>query len=130
MKINFETKAQQEIWQIMDKINNSWVHGDPAEMNEFLHKDFSTSKSDFIIIGKGREDCIRSYTGFAQSANILDFQYININIFIIGNIAIVRYNYKITYEMNENFEGSREEAFIFTKEKDKWLAIWRLVIKN
>ncbi len=129
MSFSFKTKVQQEVWQVIQDINNTWVNGNPEDLANFFHENMVIVSSDFQELGKGREACVQSYKDFASNAIIQDFKEMYSTIDVFGNTAIISYSFKIKYEMNgETFHDTGRDMFVFIRKEDKWLAVWRIVL--
>lgn len=131
MKFDFQTIEQENIWKIIEKINLAWCKKNTDDLLNYFHNKMVISTSEMTIIGEGREICIQSYKNFVENANIHDFNVINLRINIINNTAFAVYSYEIKYEKNgTQYDEKGREAFILTNEKDKWLAVWRIILND
>jgi len=123
--------TKQEIWKLMEKINHIWLMEDPERLRSFIHKDIVVLTQDFKEQGRGIEAFINSYREFRKISKIKDFKVNNSRIDLFSNFAIVSYNFKIEYETNnEKNKNSGRDMFIFTKEDESWLPIWRMLFAS
>jgi hypothetical protein len=129
MSAQFKTKIQQEVWQVIKDLNDTWVRGNPADLDNFFHKDMVIVHSDFKERGEGKEICIQSYKDFTSQAVIQDFKEFNPNIDVHGNTAIATYTFDITYEMSQQtFHDTGRDLFVLVQEENKWQAVWRTIL--
>jgi len=119
---------KQELWKIMQDINKTWSKGNPDTLTNFFHKDMVISDNDFKKLGVGRKACVESYKSFVSRAKILGVKEQDRDIDIFGNTAYVSYSFEVTYEMDgKEYHDSGRDVFFFTREDDKWLAVWRTI---
>jgi len=122
---------KQDIWRLMEEINHIWLMEDPERLRAFIHKDIVVLTQDFKEQGIGIDAFINSYREFRKISKIKDFKVNNSRVDLFSNFAIVSYNFEIEYEINnEKNKNSGRDMFIFTKEVDSWLAIWRMLLTS
>lgn len=127
--MTFEAKIQQEIWYIIQDINNSWVRGNLNHLSKYFHEKMVIVSLDFQEQGRGRDVCVESYKSFSKQAIIRDFKEKDPKIFVFGTTVIASYVFQITYEMSgKSFEDAGRDIFVFIREEGKWQAIWRMIL--
>lgn len=129
MDTNFKEKSKKEIIEIIKKINLSWVEGRPENLSNYFHENMMIVSPELKVMGKGREECIKSYTDFINQATINEYKESEPEIYVWGNTAIASYKYDIAWEMKgKSFKEPGQDLFVFTYTNGKWLAVWRKVI--
>lgn len=118
------------VWQIVQRMNDAWAKpGGPEELGSFFREDIVMVHPDFTQRTEGRDACVASYEGFCKQAAILDLKISNPGIDVFGDTAIATYSYDIAYEMGgERFDDTGRDIFVFARENDRWLAVWRTMI--
>lgn len=128
MMNSFETKVQQEIWQVIQAINDAWLKGYAEDLVDFFHDDMVIVTPDGKEQGRGRVVCIESYKGFSAMAIIKEFKDRDPTIQVYGNTAIASYTFEMTYEMNgEYFNDIGRDIYMLKRKDGKWLVIWRTI---
>jgi uncharacterized protein (TIGR02246 family) len=130
MTSSYDTRDAEEIWQIVQRMNDAWAKpGATEELASFFREDIVMAHPDFTQRTEGRDACVASYEDFRRQAAILDFKISNPGIDVFGNTAIATYSYEIAYEMGgERFNDTGRDIFVFVRENDRWLAVWRTMI--
>ena len=124
----FETRVQEEIWQIIQAINDAWLKGHAEDLMDYFHDDMVIVTPDGKEQGRGKVVCIESYKGFSAMAIIKEFKDTDPAIVVYGNTAIASYTFKMTYEMNnESFNDMGRDIYVLNREKGKWLTVWRTI---
>jgi uncharacterized protein (TIGR02246 family) len=123
------TRETEEIWQLIQQMNDAWVKDRPEDLASFFREDMVIVHPDFTQRAEGREACLASYQDFCKQAAIQDFKTSNPGIDIFGGTAIATYSYEITYEMGgERFTDLGRDIFVFVRSDDRWQAVWRTMI--
>jgi hypothetical protein len=129
MKFDFKTKVQQEIWQLIQDLNDIWVKGRPEDLLDLFHEDMVIISPDFQERGRGKEACMKSYKDFSTQADIKDLKVMNPRIDVYENTAITSYSFEITYEMKDKiFHDTGRDMLVFVREGGKWQAVWRTIL--
>lgn len=125
----YGTRETDEIWQLVQRMNEAWAKDGPEELASFFHEDIVMVHPDFTQRTEGRAACVASYEDFRKQAAILHINIGNPGIDVFGDTAIVTYSYEIAYEMGgERFNDTGRDIFVFVRENDRWLAVWRTMI--
>lgn len=130
MTSSYRTQDTEEIWRLIQRMNDAWAKpGGLEELASFFREDIVMVHPDFTQRTEGREACVASYEDFRKQAAILDFKISNPGIDVFGDTAIATYSYEIVYEMGgERFNDNGRDIFVFVRENDRWLAVWRTMI--
>lgn len=129
MGTTFKDSEQEAVWEVMQKINQAWVHNRPGEMESHLHPDMVIITSDVEYRADGRDACIDSYKDFCKRATIREYKEEKPNVDIFDDQAVVIYQFDISYDLEGEVHRDRgSDIFVFRREKDQWLAIWRTLV--
>lgn len=122
-------RETDEIWRLVQRMNDAWAKDGPDDLASFFHEDIVMLHPDFTQRTEGKAACVASYQDFREQAAILDFKVSNPGIDVFGDTAIATYSYEIAYEMGgERFNDTGRDVFIFVRENGRWLAVWRTMI--
>jgi uncharacterized protein (TIGR02246 family) len=123
------SQESDEIWQLVQNMNDTWAQGRPQDLASFFSEDMVIVNPDFTHRIEGRASCAASYEEFCKQANILSLKLDNPGIDVFGDTAIATYSYEISYEMGgERFNDTGRDLFIFVREHGSWQAVWRTMI--
>ena len=129
MTFSFSTPGQEEIWQIVTEINDSWVLGRPENLDNYFHKAIVFVAPGFSQRIEGRAACVDSFRDFCANAKVRDFKPADPAIDVCGETAIATYGFKIEYDLgNESFEEGGRDVWVFARNEDQWVAVWRTII--
>jgi uncharacterized protein (TIGR02246 family) len=124
-----QLSAVDEIRELIKRLNDAWVLGQPGELAQFFREDIVMVRPDFTQRTEGRDACVASYEEFCKQAAILDFKLLEPIIDVFGDTAVASYAYEISYEMGgERFKDSGRDLFVFIRQDNKWQAVWRTMI--
>jgi ketosteroid isomerase-like protein len=124
-----ETPEQQEITRALHGLNQAWVKGHPDQIANYLHASVVFASPDLRQRMFGREDCVASYAEFCTRAKIHSFNESAYVVDVIGDTAVVTYEFEIHYEMNEKtHRETGHDLFVFTREGGEWKAVWRTIV--
>jgi hypothetical protein len=120
------TEDQQDLWNIMQQINNCWYKRQPAQLAEYFHDNIVFNSPDLKRQSTGKDICIQSYIDFLNSSKILLFNETNPVVHIFDNTAIVTYEFEMKYEQKDKvYHETGTDIMIFNKQENSWKAVWR-----
>ncbi|RPI18609.1 MAG: nuclear transport factor 2 family protein [Ignavibacteriae bacterium] len=126
---SFQTEEQSLLWEIVQQINDAWVNNKTEEIAVYFHPDITITGADLHEIMSGRDACVASYKDFVSNSVVNDYKESDPVINVFGSTAIVSYQFDIIYKMNEKtYSETGRDLFVFNKENDKWLAVWRTLV--
>jgi uncharacterized protein (TIGR02246 family) len=122
-----------EIRKLIRTINNSWLSNDPEEVSKVLidcfHSDMVIKGCDLKTMARGRDECVRSYVGFIQQAQVKTFSQDGPEIQLTGDTAVATYGWTIMYVLEgKEYTEPGHDVFVFQRTNGKWLAIWRAML--
>ena len=131
MTYSLSSPAQEEIWQVVKEINDSWVLGRPANLEKYFHKEVVFVAPGFSQRIEGRAACIESFRDFCTNATVREFKPVDPSVDIRETTAIATYRFTVEYDLgNESFNEGGRDVWVFVRDNDKWLAIWRTIIPS
>ena len=120
------TKDQQELWNIMQQINKSWLSGQPAQLADYFHENVVFNSPDLKRQSIGKDICVQSYIDFMNNSKVLFCNETNPIVHVFNNTAIVTYNFEMKYEQqNKVYHETGTDIMIFNKHQNSWKAVWR-----
>ncbi len=129
MASDIKQDAHEEIRQLLRSINDAWSKGHPEELEEYFHENMVIVQIGSQGGGRGKRECVDSYKGFVSHATIREFKESNHDIVVWTNTAVASYKFEMTYEIGgETHNDSGYDLFAFSREKGKWLAVWRTIL--
>jgi ketosteroid isomerase-like protein len=124
-----DPSANDEIRELIGRMNDAWVKGEFDQLSSFFRKDMTMVHPDFVQRTEGREACLASYVDFCTQARVNELKLGETSIDVFGHTAVATYSYEISYEMGgEQFTDTGRDLFVFILENDEWRAAWRTMI--
>lgn len=122
-------ESEHEIIELVHRINDAWVSGNPEALASFFREDIVMVHPDFVQRTAGREACVASYADFCTQAVIQGFKIGELTVDAFDNTAVATYSYEIAYEMGgERFNDTGRDIFVFERSNGEWQAAWRTMI--
>ena len=116
----------ENINQLIENINKAWLSHDLDSLNGYFHEGIVFVKPGFSGELKGREACIKSFEEFLEDSVVNLFEITGKTIDIWGTTAIAHYTYDVNYTIGDQaYDEKGRDLFVFKKEKNKWMAVWR-----
>jgi uncharacterized protein (TIGR02246 family) len=122
------TAAQQEVWDVVRRINAAWREGHPERLTDLFHDRMVIIGPDGRRFVEGKEPCVASYRGFCEYASVAHYRESDPQVDVYNTTAVVSYPFEIEYtiEGKVNRETGRD-VFVLEKQHGRWLAVWRQV---
>lgn len=129
MASSFMPEAQKEIRRIIQDINDAWVKGEPENLAKFFHENMVIVAPSFQARLEDKDACVKSYQDFCSQSTVHDFKETGHAVDAFGSTVVATYSFDITYEMKgEIYHETGSDVFVFVREGDRWLAVWRTLI--
>lgn len=120
------TKDQQELWNIMQQINKSWLEGQRAQLTDYFHENVVFNSPDLKRQSIGKDICVQSYLDLMNNSKVLFYTDTNPIVHVFDNTAIVIYDFEMKYEQkNKVYHETGTDIMIFGKQQNSWKAVWR-----
>jgi hypothetical protein len=120
---------QEEIQDLISKINQAWLGGRIGELHEYFHNDMVIRGPDFTKLARGRGACVKSYEDFIQKSLVRNFKASEPKVDVWDNSAVATCSWEITYEMQgQAYQEFGRDLFVLTRSGGRWQVIWRAVL--
>ncbi len=114
---------------VMRRINQVWLYGDIADLEPMMHPDIVMVFPGFTGAVRGRNELIAGFHDFRNSASIQEFREVDRRVDVAGNAAVVSFRYEMLYERSgERFRATGRDLWVFQKQGDAWIAVWRTML--
>ena len=124
MTISFTDPVQQEVWNTVRALNDTWTKGNPDDLVNYFHSSMIAITATDRHRRDGGEACIAGWKGFANAATIHHWKEIDPVINIYGNSAVVAYYFDMSFSMGgQTISMGGRDMFFFVKESDRWMAV-------
>lgn len=121
-----ETVAVREL---LRRISAAWSGGRPDDLAALFHERMVIAMSAVGLREEGRDRAVQSYRDFTTNARIIAYEEHDYAIDVRGETAVASYGFELTYEMGGERRTDRgHDLFVFTREQDRWVAVWRTVL--
>ena len=112
----------------MGQINQAWQSGRLDELASMLHREIVMAPPGFDGRAQGRDAILAGFRDYCENATTLEFHERDLQADVIGDVAIVTFQYDMVYER----AGARSRAggrdlWVFQKHSGTWLAVWRTI---
>lgn len=119
-----------ELNSMVKEINSAWQEERFEDLMEYFHEDIVISGPNFEGGEKGRRACIKSFKQFLEAAEIHQYNESDFNSLVWDNTAVVHYAFDMSYSIKgQKFRDKGFDLYVFSKENNKWKAIWRTLIQ-
>lgn len=126
MKGKSESIQNEDILQVVNKINESWLSKNYDEIGKCLDDKVVMAPPGSSKRIKGKDAYIQSYRDYDTVAKTHSLEPEEPQIDIIGDTAVVIHPFSVTYEMKGEVYQERGSDFLILKRQDiGWRVIWR-----
>ncbi len=116
---------------LIQEANDAWRAGRPEAVASLFHEDAVLASPTGDVIARGRDAIVQSYVDFCRVARTIAFEASGFDVHAVGDTAIVRYTFDVTYEMEGVTSVERgHEILTFVGEGDSWRAMWRIQLPS
>jgi ketosteroid isomerase-like protein len=123
------TIAAHEIRDVIDKINGTWLQGDPADLDRFFHEDVVIQPPGDTPPVHGIASCIASYQEFVSQARVRQFTPQEAEIDVFGDTAVATYRYRVIYDLGEEtYDETGGELLVLLRTGTDWRVAWRTIL--
>jgi len=113
----------------MRRINRFWLDGDVEALGPIVHPEIVMVLPGFTGRMQGREEFLAGFRDFCQNAQIHQFQDHDYEIDVAGDTAVVTFRYEMVYERaGERYRATGRDLWVFQKQDNGWIAIWRAML--
>jgi ketosteroid isomerase-like protein len=119
-------QPESEVHRTIAAINQAWRTGHVSDMAQHLHPDIVVKFPKFSGQLVGREKLLAGFEEFCTNARVIEYSESDEQIEVIGNCAVVSFQFDMLYERPAYRERSRgRDLWVMQRESDRWLAVWR-----
>lgn len=123
------TEICHDIRDLINRINATWLQGDPNDLEKFFHPDIVVQPPGSAPRVHGREACIASYKAFNEQTHVKSFAPRDAEIDVFGDTIVATYRYEIVYETDgQTYDEDAGELLVFLKDADSWQVVWRTMV--
>lgn len=114
----------------MRAINQAWLDGRLAGLEELVHPDIVMAFPDFSGSVQGRKAFLEGFRDFRQNATIHEFREQDFRVDTAGATAVVTFRYEMVYERSgQRYRAFGRDLWVFQKEDRGWIAVWRNMLE-
>lgn len=115
--------------QALLNINRLWLDGRVQALEELLHPDVVMMLPDFVGRVNGREEFLAGFRDFSASARIDTFHDHSYAADLIGDTAVITFQYEMTYERSsERYRATARDLWVFRESGGNSVAVWRAML--
>jgi ketosteroid isomerase-like protein len=113
----------------MERINRSWLEGRPEDLVPLLHPDMTLVFPGFAGRAQGRDAIVAGFVDFCGSATVHQYREADHQADVVGDAAVASFTYEMLYERSgKKSRATGRDLWVFTRQGDHWLAIWRTML--
>ena len=121
--------SKLKVHKVISAINQAWRSNAPLEMSQYLHSDIVMKFPGFSGEVAGRDALLSSFIEFCTNARVLEYQESDEQINIIGDCAVVSFQFEMLYERTKYQERSKgRDLWVFQCISENWVAVWRTMV--
>ena len=120
------------------RINDAWTDGAPERMAEMLDERIVMVQPGFAVRVDGRDAAIASFRDFMESAAVHEYAETDLVIHVAGATAVVTCLWEMDWEYGPDERAAADpsarrrerghDVYVFTRERGRWRAVWRVLI--
>jgi hypothetical protein len=115
--------------QIMSQINRAWLDGRVDDLAPLVHSEIIMVFPGFAGRIQGREAFLAGFRDFCQNARVHEFRELDEQVDIAGSTAVISFRYEMVYERaGERYRATGRDVWVFERQGDVWLAVWRTML--
>lgn len=120
-------KDEQNILDVVTKINEAWSSRQPEDVGPLFHPDVVMAKTSGRALMIGRDAMVQSLEAYRNASETLDFHYHDQQVHVFGDTAVATYIFHVKY-LIDGVEQERigRELLVLTRTDGEWLTSWRM----
>lgn len=120
--------AANELTAALASITRAWRDGRTSDLAQYFHPEMVIVGPGFAELCRGRDACVDSYREFGASAVVREYTEGDLSANVWNDAAVVTYHWSMKFDREgvRNEESGRDQ-FVFVRQGDRWLAVWRFV---
>ncbi len=130
-----ERVDEQQIRELIDRMNRAWLEGPIEEVAAVLDTCFHPAMvirgGDLQINSAGKEECIQSYLDFLGSSAVQKCVLEDPAIDLAGDTAMAVYGWEMTYEQEgQTYAEAGSDILALARFDVGWLITWRAMLPS
>lgn len=123
------SEEREQVAELMEEINATWIEGRPRDLGPFLHEEIVMSLPGFTGRVQGREAMVTTFVNFVEKAQLYEFAQDDLQVDVIGDVAVASFTFGFSYEQQgRHFQGRGRDLWVFQRQDDSWIAVWRAML--
>lgn len=116
----------EEIWALIDRSNDAWMSGRPAETAALYAEDAVQVAPGLDAEITGRDAIVDTYEQFVAQASVERFVVTRRSLTWLGDTAVAAYVFDITYTIGDASHDERgQEILVLRRGESGWRVRWR-----
>ena len=118
-----------DVGETIRTINQTWLAGRPEDMKPLVHPEIVLVFPGFAGKITGWPAFLAGFEEFCQSSRIVSFDEGEHEVDVIGDTAVVSFNYDMVYEQKGACShATGRDLWVFTRAAGGWQAVWRTML--
>jgi len=131
MTCTIDRDAHDEVWEVVEAINQAWLHGRISDLRQLFHEHVIIAPMPGAERIRGIDACVASYEDFCTRAEIEDFRESCPAVDVFGDSAITSYSFEITWQSGgETYHETGQEILVMIHQAGRWQVVWRSMIST
>ena len=111
------------------EINRAWLAGRVEDLRPMVHPEIVMVVPSVGARAQGSEAFLAGFKDFCENAKVHEFAEHDLQADVAGNVAVVTFRYEMIYERSgERYRSTGRDLWVFDKEGEKWIAVWRAML--
>lgn len=121
--------SAREVTQTLQRLNQAWLDGRPEDIGPLLHPDVVVVFPGFSGQTEGRVAVVAGFVDFCAEAKVHEYVEADHRVNVIGDTAVASFSFSMVYERSgERYRSTGRDFWVFARQNDDWLAIWRTML--
>lgn len=126
MNVSVKSDDKQKIKELIEEMNNAWLHGKPEDVSQFLDDNVVFVAPGFTATVSGADVCTDTFKQFVEKAKVSEFATSDERVDVWQDTAVMSYKFKIDYEMSGTIrEETGRDLYTLRRAGDTWKIVWR-----
>lgn len=120
---------RDEVMDLLRRITRAWLDDRPRDLEPLLHPDVVMALPGFVGRAEGRGVLIEGFVDFCANARVLAFEERDHQVDVVGGTAVASFSFVMVYERDgRRYRSSGRDFWVFGREEEEWLALWRTML--
>jgi ketosteroid isomerase-like protein len=123
------TTDRDAVAAALELINRTWLEGRPRDLAPLLHPAVVMALPGFGGRVEGRDAFVGGFVDFCENADLSEYAESGQQIDVTGDTAVATYTFEMVYERSGGrYRSTGRDFWIFARQGDAWLAVWRTML--